>query len=268
MKLDSLVIVSDTHCGSHYGIMPPDVRLYGGNVIQPNKVQRWLYDCWQYDYQVMKRWTAGRNCGLIINGDAIEGNHHRTTEIVSVDEGDHLTIAKKLFKPFRKLFKKAWIVEGTECHTKNLESSLGEKLDCERYSATSHAWPELPIEVNGCFGIVRHHITTTSRPHLEASGIGIQMNMEVLEAARSAKRVPKWCAYAHRHKFGYVNDGDTLAIVTNPWQALTRHGRKVVGSARYVKPGMVFLDFADMQDGLPVVKRTKHEPYHQETIQA
>lgn len=274
-KIDGLIFVADLHCGSSYGLIPDKFITHEGTQIGGgNILQRWLWDCWQEDVRKMREWTRGRNVGLVILGDAVEGIHHRTTEVVSADSGDHVGIAIEVLRPLRKLSAKAWIVEGTECHTRNAESSIGDALDCEPFRPRKGAdcgvfsWPELPLEVNGCYGIARHHITTTSRPHLEAGGLGIQMNMEVLEASRSGAKRPRWLAYAHRHREGYVCDGDTLAIVCAPWQGLTRHGRKVVGSARYVKPGMAFMDFADLSDGLPTIRRTRHAPHSQAIVRA
>ena len=44
-----LVVVSDLHCGSNVGLMPPDSEIIGGNTIGfgSNHHQRWLWECWQ-----------------------------------------------------------------------------------------------------------------------------------------------------------------------------------------------------------------------------
>jgi len=276
-KLDGLVFVADLHCGSHFGLMPHTYTMLDGSEHNGNPLQRWLYDCWLHGMVELRELTRGRNIGLVIVGDVIEGKHHGTTEIVSADVGDHVGIAIECLQPLVKLFCKSWIVEGTECHTGGAERDVGRALGCEPYRKPGRfgnkdggvfSWPELPLEINGCYGIARHHITTSLRPWTEASGIGLQMNAEVLEAARSGGKIPRWMVYAHRHKFGHVSDGDSLAVVCNPWQALTRHGRKVVGSARFLKPGFVFLDFADMGDGLPTVRRIKYEPRSQAIAKA
>lgn len=265
-SLDGLVFVADIHCGSNYGLAPKTHTLIDGSKHPANPLQSWLYDCWEHGIDRLAEITRGRNIGLVIVGDVIEGKHHGTTEIVSPDVGDHVRIALRCLRPLVNLFAKSWIVEGTECHTGGSERDIGHALGCEPFRKPTedddgiYSWPELPLEVNGCYGIARHHITTALRPWTEASGIGLQMNAEVIEAARSGGKIPRWMVYAHRHKFGHVSDGDSLAVVCNPWQALTRHGRKVVGSARFLKPGFTFLDFADMDDGLPTVRRIKYEP--------
>lgn len=274
-KLDSLVFVADLHCGSKSGLMPRSYFLNdGGNEVRANPLQSWLYDCWLHGIDTLKDWTRGRNAGLVIVGDAIEGVHHRTTEIVSSDKIDHAGIAIECLAPLANLFRKCWMVEGTECHTESAESSIGRAIGAEPYRKPdaskkdfgAYAWPELPLTVQGCYGIARHHISTSMRPWTEASGIGLQMNAEICEAARVGAKIPRWMAYAHRHREGYFSDGDSLAFVCNPWQALTRHGRKVVGSARYIKPGFTMLDFSDMADGLPTIRRIKYAPRSEKTI--
>lgn len=264
-KIDALVFLSDIHAASHYSPLPPEYALKCGSTIRPNALQRWYHDCMVDAKSWAESQLRGRSWGLVVNGDAIEGDHHKTTEIVSNDLDDHVGIAVAILAPWADRADKVWMVEGTECHTKGAESSVGSKIGASAYrnpvtGTKSFVWPELAIEVNGCYGIVRHHITTSIRPWTEATGLCTQINSERIEHVRSDHRVPRWAVYSHRHKEGMFSDGHAAVYVLPPWQALTRHGRKVVGHSRFPRPGVLILDFADVEsDGMPVARRRMYD---------
>ena len=160
------------------------------------------------------------------------------------------------------LFDKVFFVIGTECHTGNFETALSEVLDGEINPDTkSHGFNRLDLTVNGTRCIFQHHISATARAYLEASGLGIALGNEQLEAAKNGEVIPRVLVCAHRHRYGEFNDGVSMAMVTHPWQGLTRHGYKVVGSAR-TKPGGLILDFTDCEPGtIPqVLSRTYRPP--------
>ena len=263
-KIDALVFLSDIHAGSKYSPCPVNFEGVNG-IIQPNALQLWYNLCLTNALSWTCNVLAGRRWGLVLNGDLIEGIHHGTAEVVSADVADHKGIAEELLVPWAKSAARTWVVEGTECHTRGHESSVAKALKAEPYRNPScgtrqGAWPELAIEVNGCYIIVRHHITTSIRPWTEATGLCTQINSERIEHVRSDHRVPRWAVYSHRHKEGMFSDGHAAVYVLPPWQALPRHGRKVVGHSRFPRPGVLILDFADVEsDGMPVARRRMYD---------
>lgn len=248
LDIDFLVLFSDTHCGSQYGLMPPEYELHGGNTIKANPFQRWMFNCWQAWWAYVDLTTNGHKVAIACVGDAIEGIHHGGREVVSPETTDHSGIFKELVRPHLK-GRQFVMVEGTECHTQLSENSIGEALGAIPYrkpngpsSPGVFVWPQVDLCVKGCHGILRHHISVAIRPYLEASAMSIQLGSDRIEAIRTNRKPPQFLVSGHRHRLGCYTDGDATVAILPPWQGLTRHGRKVVPAAQSVVGGVI-LDF-------------------------
>ncbi len=257
MKLNLLAVVADTHCGSVYGLVPPSFQLGDGGIYEQNAIQQWAWKCWKDSEDFI--WdVAGKSpYALVVNGDAIEGNHHRTTEIISPAIDDHFNCADVVLGPLAKRAARRFVVRGTECHVGNSESGLGNKMGAECAPGSKRAaFDRLPLNVNGCRVVFRHHVATTARPYLESGAFSIALACEREEAVRNGEAPPQVVCCAHRHKFGLWEDESSLMIVSPPFQAgLTRHGNKVVPHAR-CRVGVYLLDWRGKPEGsLPDVHK-------------
>lgn len=272
MKQSKLCIVlSDLHCGStagimpDRGIMPEGFHTLEGNEVKLNKIQEWLMygwkDCWEWFYTEFK----GEPFDIIFNGDCTEAVHHNTKEVWSVNETDHLMAAHHLIKDHCKRAEKVYFTVGTEVHVKDHEHALAFGLKSKGVNVImpsgkgtqGGAWRTLYKRMGTTLIKADHHITSSSRPYLEASQMSIHMGAERIEAARSGREVPKVYLRAHRHKFGMFNDGYGMLVITPPWQTKTKFGYKVVPHA-VEQCGMVVLDWRNGGD-LPVVHHRLHE---------
>lgn len=262
IPIRKVVVVSDLHCGSVYGLLPPDFVTLEGNEVRQNLVQRWLWSCWE---DATLRWLpafVGKDpwC-LIVNGDAIEGVHHGGREIISPDTADHVNAAEACLSSLGAT--KAYLTEGTECHVGTREHSIGKAIGAQPRTLDSgrksYLWPELLLTINGVLCSFSHHITPSSRVYLEASGLSIALGNEQLEATRAGHLVPRIIARAHRHRAGDYSDGHSMIFVTGAWQALTRHGRKVVTRA-VPKPSIAGLRFDGPVGTLPKLEQHVYFP--------
>lgn len=252
---DLIIVISDLHCGSTVGLLPPGFQTLEGQRVAQNPIQLWLWKCWLDANRWIADLAAGRPFVLVVNGDAIEGNHHKTTQIISPDIGDHVEAAIHVLRPLVAKAAKTFFVKGTECHVGNAEIVLGKALKTEVDRETGQpAWDRLVIDVNGVRCVFRHHIGTSMRRGLAGTQLSMQLAEEQVEAANAGEEIPRVLCCAHRHKFGYYQDNRGLSLVTPPWQGLTRFAHKVVSQAR-TNPGVVALDFAGVGRGeLPVLK--------------
>ncbi len=255
-------VLSDLHCGSTLGLLPPGFTTLEGNRLEQNAAQKWLWEGWQ---DATEKWLpniAGKDdyC-LILNGDLVDGIHHQSTQIVSADMTDQFDAATQCLEPIAKKASKVFLTEGTEVHARNLEHGLAKKLGAIADPDTRKpAWPRLSLTVAGTRCIFQHHISTTSRAWLEASALSIHLANEQIEAARNRETLPKVLCCAHRHIYGEFKNAAGLCVVTPPWQLLTRYAYRVVPSSR-CKPGIVALDFRGVADGeLPVTHARTYRP--------
>lgn len=256
------VVISDLHVGSTVGLWPEKYTSIEGVPIGQTDLQKWIWNLW---IDATRKWlpsVVGNDPYiLIVNGDLCEGVHHKTLQVMTADPADQSRAVKIVLGPVFEKAERTYITLGTESHTRNDEMRIGMDLGAEVDPDTGHhAFSELHLEVHGCYGVCRHHIGTAGNPYLESGGIGRAMNTEIMEAARCNARIPKWMMRAHRHRHGYVTDGNSFMGVTGAWQMLTRYGHKVVPAAS-CQPSMMVLDWRGVQRGdLPRIHEKVYEP--------
>lgn len=260
-SIRALAIISDLHVGSDEAILQPDFLTEKAQPIGRTPISSWLYDCWLDAHVWLNALLPAKEYALIVNGDCIEGNHHRTNEIWSPDPRNHVKAAKELLKPVADRAGKVYMVKGTDCHVGGSENSIGDYLGAQINPEHGQPnWQHLRLDACGNRVSVRHHFPATSRSYLEASQHSIQLGNAVNEAVRSGGVAPSILVGAHRHRTGHFCDGNRLTVVTGAWQALTVHGFKVVPDG-VVCPSMYVLDWRGVPDGqLPVVHFRRYNP--------
>lgn len=251
---EMLLIVSDLHCGSSVGLLPPNFKTLEGQPVNQSAWQEWLWECWTEMLLWVERETAGSNYAVVINGDIIEGVHHGTKQVISPDVSDHLNAAEIVCRPLIARASRTYIVKGTECHTNGTETTLGKILRTESNPDTGlPSWDRLHLTIRGCRCAFSHHVGTSTRSWTEATQLASILAEEALQAMKNGEDFPQVVGRAHRHKFGTFSNGRQLAVISPPWQGLTRHGHKVVPEAR-TQPGAYLLDWRGKPEGeLPEV---------------
>ncbi len=252
MKIETLIVVSDLHAGSVVGLAPPATKTRDGNIIGfgDNLHQQWLWTNWCEGIKRVKAIVGKSNAALLVNGDATEGVHHRNeADTLAADIEVHVAMAQECLSPLAELAKKVFVTLGTECHTKNMETLLAQRLGAEGGKAKDK-WL---ININGCLIDAAHHMPTSGRAYLEASHLSICMGNARLNYLRAGHKVPSVFLRGHRHCGGYYSDGGGLFGVTGAFQFLTRHGHKVVTDS-IPRPSMLVLDWRNKPQGaLPMV---------------
>lgn len=254
--VDALVVISDLHVGSTVGLCPPMTELADGSYYLPNPVQEWTWNRWIAFRTHIKERLGGRSWGLVINGDVIEGNHHKTKEIIHPDTGIHVKTAIEILEPLAKEAKATYVVRGTECHVGTAEGAIGKVLGGQA-AGKEHSAHHWSVEVNGCLCSFKHHIGSTARTWTRATALGASLANERLEALNAGRPIPRVVARAHRHVPGLYMEPGGMLVVTPAWQALTSHGWKAVPDA-IPWVGGVILDWKGVQKGgLPLADTTQ-----------
>lgn len=243
--IDLIVFVADLHCGSTMGLMPPCVPTAEGNMVCANPAQVWLWKQWQHATgEWLEAVTAGREWGLVINGDSIEGRHHSTMQLVHTDIEVHLGIASRVLSPLAAKAHRTYFVRGTECHARTLESQLGERLGAEKDPTTDdYCWEQLQLRVNGVLTHVKHHTSSGMRPWTRGGTIAKALAAEQLTAIQQGHEPPRVVVRAHAHYYDAYEGVGGLAILLPPWQMMTRYARAVT-QASLSTPGIVAIDYA------------------------
>lgn len=258
MKTSSklVLVVSDLHVGSTVGLWPEEFVSTEGNHIGQNSFQKWLWKCWLDMNQWASKILDGQEYDVVINGDIVDGIHHKTLQVMTPDLGDQVVAVKQILGNLTQNAANIHLIKGTEAHTLNQEIHVGRALGASKNKANGqNAWDYLDLEVNGTLYNIAHHIGTTARTYLEASAHSIMLGNLSHARARTKKRVPSVMIRAHRHRHGIWDDGNQISVTTGAWQGLTRYGYKVVPDA-IPQPSAVIFDTRGQDKGdLPLIHR-------------
>jgi hypothetical protein len=146
-KTDLLVILSDPHIGSTTGLWPEKFQSVEGFTIGQSAYQKGLWRHWLSMRQWVKEVTKGRKYELLLNGDTVEGIHHRSLQVMSADVNDQCNAAVHVLGELREKADALWMTLGTECHTRNDEIWMGEKLSGQQPHPTNNFNPKNNLRI-------------------------------------------------------------------------------------------------------------------------
>jgi len=256
MKTTSKLVlnISDLHVGSTVGLWPKDFISNEGNPIGQNNFQKWLWACWVDMLQWADKVIGDDQFDVVINGDAIDGIHHRTLQVMTPDVGDQFAAVKQILGFLATKCHNIHIIKGTECHTNGFEIALGQALDATKDKSTGqNAWDTLDLEVHGSLYNFAHHISTSARSYLEATAHSTALGDLTNIRAKTGKPIPKVMVRAHRHRHGIWQDGNQMSAICGAWQGLTRFGYKVVPNA-VPQPSAIIFDHRTLdKNELPLI---------------
>ena len=246
-----VTVVSDLHCGSTLGLCPPVVPLPDGGSYRASRVQEWLWQCWLAFWDEARERGRRRRRVMVVNGDIVEGIHHRTAEIIAPNRGLHVSVAEdvlgaaiEMYRPHAVLF-----VRGTTAHVGE-QGWMEERLAAGFARHVPHDQPYsryvIYTDINGVLIHFTHHVQGWVRPWTASAAVGREAVMVrddvALNRARAEcdlartvggagppdERVPALSVRAHRHKFADSGLHHVPRVVVLPsWQFSTAYGRKV-----------------------------------------
>jgi hypothetical protein len=272
-----LVFVSDLHAGSTLGLCPPDpVELDDGQAYLPSKSQRWLWQCWtDFWARVEKRIQEGAEFhSLVVNGDAIDGDHHNTRQIISRDTGVHIRVAVDCLRvPMALDPQNVFIVRGTESHvghSASAEEAIARILKAE--GANVHkdpdtdagSWWHLRMDVNGLLIDVAHHGRTGHREHTRQNAANLYAHDILLSHTKDGARPPDLCVRAHNHKWLDSYDAaDPLRLIgLGAWQLGTGYVHQKHPDSLADIGGLV----VEVEDGEYEAEKIKFKPEARSTV--
>jgi len=238
-----IAVVSDLHCGSTVGLATPDpVTLDDGGTYVPTDAQRWLWRHWLGYWATVRRLAAGRNLIVILNGDAMDGDHHGTAQIVSRHPGTQFDILLKcLAVPLALRPRHVIVVRGTESHVG--KSGSGEEALARHLLNTGV--PVVPCpdtktaswwHFTGTFGPLlvsaTHHGRIGQRPWTKGNVSSNLAAQIFYEHAARGQRHPDIALRSHYHKTADSGDSHPVRVIQTPaWQLATAYAYRVAADS-------------------------------------
>ena len=231
-----VAVTSDHHTNSSIGLCPPEgVMLDEGGRYIPSKAQLWLSEKWtEFHGEVAKlRQSLKANLCYVLNGDAFDGDHHGTSQIITRNEESQAYIAHGVFGVVRDLKPDLTLVtRGTTAHVGEgaaSEEALAKFLKAER-DPESRAWSSWHhrLSLHGLHLDFQHHTSIGGLPWTVPGGVArlaFRIRWEHLDRGLTP---PDLAIRSHKHLHADSYDAHkTRAIVTPAWQLKTAFAHKV-----------------------------------------
>lgn len=237
----TLAVVSDLHCGSTVGLCCPEpVELDDGGTYLPSPAQRWLWGNW------LAFWARARECvrqsawfGVLVNGDAVDGDHHGTVQIVSRDPQVQSWILRKCFEPVLQLApRQVIVVRGTESHVgKNgsTEEAFARWLHKEGARVPKdpvtkmYSWWHFRGEIAGNRFDATHHGRIGQRPWTKANAVLNLAAQIFYEHASRGEPHPALSIRSHYHTWQDSYGAHPVRVLQTPaFQLATAYAHRVV----------------------------------------
>jgi hypothetical protein len=211
----------------------------GGRYV-PSRLQSVVWEWWT---EFWGSWVPlvcrGEPFDLIVNGDALDGNHHNATTQISHDLEDQSAIAFEVLQPVVAKARKYYHIRGTEAHTgpsgveeERLAKALGAAPNDEGQYARFEIWKRVGDDA-GPLCHIMHHVGTTGSAAYESSALQASLIAEFVEAGRNRLEPPDYVGRAHRHRYLKVQNpsqrSEAATIVGPGWQLKTPFSFRIAG---------------------------------------
>lgn len=278
MRTDVGVVISDTHCLASTGLLTPEAVNDEGARITLNKAQTWLWKQWQATLQRAetelqpihggKRW-------FIHLGDMLEGLHHDSTQVATLNTAAMRRITAQTLRPWVKWSDYTFLLRGTPAHGGQAgadEESVAELLDAQEphkvqkdlttgMATTFHR----RIEIGGAvFDVAHHPPSGTGREYLAHGPAGVLAMSVVLDHALTGAQPPDVALRGHLHPKKRCYDSGltypTRGIICPAWKLLDEFGAKRTPGAVNVVGALFFTVMGGQIQLWPVIytpKRSK-----------
>lgn len=239
-----LAVVSDVHAGGTTAVCPDKIVLDDGGEYHASKAQRWLMQCWKdYWRQIAeKRDELGAELYAVFNGDAVEGDHHRTTQIMSANPNAQAAAWNAAMSvPLALKPDHIVVIRGTAAHVGNSASAEERIADgmrrdkrpvvTEPDSGAASWWHWRP-EIQGVRLDFTHHGKMGRLARTRGSSMVLYAWDITDEHVKDGHPVPHLAFRGHNHKRGDSGTAAPVRVVaTGAWQLGTEHVKKVAADS-------------------------------------
>ena len=159
----SILLLGDLHCGSMFGLYPPDFPLSTGGKASLNVAQEFLQECWlDFLARLPKRLDY-----VVFTGDVTEGKQYKDDGlgVIEPDPECQVNAAVALCRPITERAEEVYVLRGSRYHTGyggRCERSFGRQLEAQESIPGNHTHPWLLLDVgNGVTFDIAHHQSVT-----------------------------------------------------------------------------------------------------------
>ncbi len=217
---------------------PTGATLDNGGTYLPSALQLKLWAIWR---EFWDEWvptaTKGEPFAVVMNGDILDGVHHKATTQISQDLEDQANIAEEILRPIVELCEgRFYMTRGTDAHVGQSgvdEEKLAKRLGAKKNEIGQRARFELWLKMESRLLHFAHHIGTTGSMAYETSAVMKELSEMYADSARWGNQTPDVISRAHRHRHIEVRvptkNGYGIAYTTPAWQLKTPFSYRIPG---------------------------------------
>lgn len=207
--MKQIPIISDLHCGSAYGLVPP--RWWQKHEPSHYTMQK---ECWKRYTQRRKAWKKPDI--LIINGDCVDGNQHKQggAELLTTDRNVQAEMAVQCIQGWEP--KKILMTFGSRYHV----SEGAEDFEYIVYKLLLKSGYDVEIggklffKAEGLVFDCRHKVSSSVIPHGKATPLLREVLWNHLKASLDEEPRADVVIRSHAHYYLYVEQLNRVAIIT------------------------------------------------------
>jgi hypothetical protein len=271
-----LAITSDQHCGSTVALCPPKVQLDDGGKYEASNAQLWLWEKWQAYWREVEQVRRRLDAHLIqvFNGDLTEGDHHKTTQILSGNPVAQAAVVNEAMRVPLALKPDGIVgIRGTEAHV-GPSGAFEERIFT---GLRKDGWPVIrepgtgngshwhwTLEHQGVRVDVAHHGKFGSRPSTKMNTvIGLALDIWT-EHHLNGRPHPQLAIRSHMHQYGDTGGIYPTRLVQMPaWQLKTAFVHRINTTGKLSDIGGIIVTIVDGRlDVIPLVYRPDPTPAH------
>lgn len=253
-EVQSIVVISDTHCGCQLGLCPPEVALDGGGTYKASKLQRVVWGWWQdFWHEFVPVATRGEPFAVVMNGDCLDGHHHGATTQITHNLNDQRLVAEAVLGPVARAAQgRYYHIRGTEAHVGPSaadEEAVAKSLGARPDEGGNFARWELRLRLGSHLIHFTHHISASTSPFAKSGALQRESVQSFVETGKWRDEPYSMLVRGHRHQHSEVAErgahGKITVTVTPAWQLKTPYVYKT--NARMGQPeiGGIVIRVAD-----------------------
>jgi len=226
-----------------------------------------MFAHWMNCAQELRKARARKKLIIVHNGDAIDGNHHGTPQLVTMLPEEQVKLHTELMKAFMSecgfshAKDKIYYTFGTEVHVDSTEDGIGRQMRAQP-NGNVNVFNELRIKVNGRRLWFVHHGPNAGRGVNQGNALRNWLRDIFEECKQENIAPPDFVVSSHVHKpyytvhVGRMDQGYHMlhGMITPSWQAKTRYGYKV-SPLQKNKIGMQWFEVTKQRQIIPPVER-------------
>ena len=242
-RIDTIVaFFNDEHSGSHVSPLPTQLWQFRGKNVTPNLLQKKLYNFHQEVSEKIGAMRKSKKLIVVKLGDAIDGIHHETKELITQYLDEQREINIKLTQRsltamnFGKDDRLYWVA-GTPVHAGEDEEKIAKDFDVTvKYGKSRAVWPLLPININGVECLFFHHGASVGRGANKGNGLRNRLKNIRYDYMDAGEKPPEIVVTADKHQMDYqtlTNNGQIImrGIISPAWQVKTDFTYKINAEA-------------------------------------